>query len=203
MTTFHLIRHGQTIWHEENRYAGSSDIELTPAGHAQARSLEPWAKSGNIDLVISSPLQRAVKTAQYVATAAEAPLELDPQFREVDFGRAEGLTQAQMARHFPDELASFLVTPATTPLPDGELGADALQRALTGLIKLAHRHPDRVVAIVTHTTLIRLLLCGALNLPLNDYRRRFPQIDNATITTLSLIDTNLTAASIHRVNSRR
>ncbi|WP_248966102.1 histidine phosphatase family protein [Sphaerisporangium perillae] len=52
MTQLVLVRHGETVWHAENRYAGLSDIELTPRGHAQAAQLAAWSSSAAIRLAL-------------------------------------------------------------------------------------------------------------------------------------------------------
>lgn len=187
MTTLHLIRHGETVWHRENRYAGSSDIALTDRGRAQARALAAWSASAGLDVVATSDLQRAEQTARVVADSAGVDLLIEPALREVDFGRAEGMTRPEMRESFPVELAAFLTAPASSPLPGGELGAVAAARGLRAIESIRDDHgDDAIVAVVAHTTIIRLLLCQVLAIPLDDYRRRFPRLDNTTITTLAL-----------------
>lgn len=179
----HLARHGQTVWHAENRYAGSSDIPLNRVGREQAGALAQWADSADLAVVASSPLQRAVDTAAEVSAVAGTPHVLDDRLREVDFGQAEGLTRAEMAERFPDTLQAFLRAPATSPLPGGEPGAHAVDRFLAAISDLASRDSGDVL-VVAHTTLIRLGLCALLGLPLDDYRTRFPELGNGTVTTL-------------------
>ena len=187
MITLHLLRHGETIWHRDNRYAGSSDIPLTDLGLAQARTLAGWGRQTNIVAVVTSDLARAVMTGQELASGAGVRPRIDARLREVDFGRGEGLTRAEMGEQFPDELAAFLERPATQPLPGGESGEKALRRARAAVVDLVQAVPDESeVAIVGHGTVIRLLLCDALGIALNDYRRRFPSIGNAAVSTLLL-----------------
>lgn len=199
MITVHLFRHGETIWHRDNRYAGSSDIPLTERGVAQARALGGWARQVDLAAVVTSDLARAVVTGRELAVGAGVEPRIEPRFREVDFGRGEGLTRAEMNEQFPDELAAFLERPATQPLPGGESGEKALQRALAAVVDLIQAVPDgSEVAVVGHGTVIRLLLCDVLEIPLDDYRRRFPSIGNATVSTLVLprvaVPAELTAA---------
>lgn len=185
MITLHLVRHGETIWHEGNRYAGSTDVPLTERGLDQARTLLPWGRDAGLSAVVTSDLSRAVVTGEQLAAGAGLAPRIDPRVREVDFGRGEGLLRAEMQALFPAELAAFTEHPATHPLPDAESGEAASRRALAAVVDLAQAVEDRsAVAIVAHTTIIRLLLCSFLGLPLDDYRRRFPALDNATITTV-------------------
>lgn len=186
----HLARHGQTVWHAENRYAGVSDVPLTPRGREQAGALASWADATPLALVASSALERAVATAAEVAAVAGLPHRIEPALREVDFGRAEGRTRAEMRRAFPGALDAFLASPASSPLPDGEPGAAAADRFLTALLAVvAEVPPDEAVLVVAHTTVLRLALCTVLGLPLDEYRRRFPELGNATVTTLRLPET--------------
>lgn len=182
----HLARHGQTVWHAENRYAGISDIALTAAGREQAGALAQWADSEDLGLVASSNLVRAFHTAAEVAAVTGLPHITDDRLREVDFGAAEGMTRAEMAQAFPENLVAFLRTPATTPLPNGELGHHAVTRFLDAITELTQTSP-RPVLVVAHTTVIRLGLCALLHLPLDDYRTRFPVLENGTITTIRSI----------------
>ncbi len=187
MITLHLLRHGETVWHAENRYAGVSEVELTDRGRAQARALSPWARAAAIDVVATSDLSRATLTAQVVAEAAGVDLVVDSRLREVDFGRAEGLTQEEMRRVFPRALEAFLAAPASSPLPEGERGANAVDRGWASVVDVMRGAGDgATVAVIAHSTLIRLMLCRAMGLPLDDYRRRFPRLHNTAVTTLCL-----------------
>ena len=184
MTTIHFVRHGETIWHHDNRYAGVSDIPLTDRGRRQAEQLAAWAATTDVERVLSSDLGRAVETAQRSAESLGVDLEIDARLREVDFGRGEGLTEAEMEKAFPRERAAFVRTPATSPLPRGETGVSAVERAATALAELATS--GRPALVVAHTTLGRLLLCHLLGLPLDEYRRVFPSVGNGTVTTFDL-----------------
>lgn len=187
----HLARHGQTIWHAENRYAGVSDVPLTPQGREQAGALATWADATPLALVASSALDRAMRTAAEVAAVAGLPHVVEPDLREVDFGRAEGMTRAEMRTAFPESLDAFLAAPASSPLPGGEPGWAAAERFLAALMDvLAPVPPDEAVLVIAHTTVLRLALSTVLGLPLDDYRRRFPSLGNATITTVRLPDTD-------------
>ena len=187
MTRLHLVRHGETVWHGENRYAGSSDVDLTDTGRRQAQVLARWAgDGGTIDRVVSSPLSRARLTATPAAAALGLPVEIDERVRESHFGRGEGLTREKMRAAFPEALDSFLAHPATRPLPDGETGAAVAARALAAFTDLRDSARADSVLVVFHTTALRLALSAMLGMPLDDYRRRFPRVSNVAITTVEL-----------------
>lgn len=182
MTRFYLSRHGETVWHAENRYAGRTDIAMTNRGKEQADLLARWASSVTLDAIYSSDLSRAVATAEPAAASAGMEVQEDARLREVDFGQGEGLTRGEMAEVFPEELKAFMTHPGTVPLPGGEPGPVAVARAVEALVNIAGKHPDGAVLIVMHTTLMRLLLCHMLGISLDEYRTVFPRVYNAGIT---------------------
>ena len=188
MTRFVLVRHGETVWHAENRYTGSSDIELTDHGRAQAASLAEWAAGAGLDAVCTSPLARARDTAAPSAEATGLELRTDPRWRELDFGDGEGLVRSEMHERFPDALAAFRADPYLNPLPGGERPADAVERGLEVLHDVRASLPDGRVLVVGHGTLMRLLLCELLGLPKSEYRRTFPGVGNCALTELRFRD---------------
>lgn len=184
MTTLLLVRHGETVWHTENRYAGSSDIDLTSHGRQQAEQVAAWARCAQIDAVYSSTLQRAVRTARPAAAVLGIRLRQDADLAELDFGDAEGMTRAEMQSAFPAELAAFLARPASVPLPRGESGLACAERATHALDRVCGAHPKQRILVVTHSTTIRLVLCTALSIDLDSYRQAFPVIENCSLTAL-------------------
>ena len=188
MTYLVLVRHGQTVWHAENRYAGSSDVALTTHGREQAAQLAAWARTARLAAVWASPLSRARVTAKACADVADLPLKIDERLRELDFGAGEGLTSAEMGDRFPDALEAFRADPVAHHLPDGEDPVKAADRFTACLHDLAQQHPDGRVLVVAHTTAIRLALCRLIGVPLSEYRRLFPFVRNCGLTELRLTD---------------
>ena len=182
----HLVRHGESEYHAENRYASLKDIKLSQAGILQAVNLKKWVGTQKIDLIISSDLLRALETAQPAAKSNGIDLEIDSRFREVDFGEIEGLTPEEMSLDFPDIFESFNQFPASTIFPNGESGISAVSRGLSALVDLSMRDNLGEVLIVFHGTLLRLLLCKTLGIEIDNYRKVFPRIVNCAITTIEI-----------------
>ena len=90
--TLYFTRHGETFWNVENKICGATDIALTPRGHAQAEALGRMlaAQDLPVDLILSSPLSRALDTARHIAAATGWPLQVEERLREQNFGRFEG-----------------------------------------------------------------------------------------------------------------
>ena len=185
-TTLYLSRHGQTVWHKENRYAGTSDIDLTPVGHQQAGSLADWAGRHRPDVLYSSPVRRARETAAPVAVALGLAPIIEDELAEVHFGIAEGRTIGEMRSTAPDVVAQFDADPVAGHFPDAEPPTVAAARGAAALHRIAGRHPGQRVLIVAHNTLIRLTLCQLLGIPLANYRAALPVLGNGTLTEIRL-----------------
>jgi probable phosphoglycerate mutase len=184
MTSLFLARHGQTVWHAENRYCGRTDVGLTDRGLEQARRLAGWASGAGLDAVYASDLSRARITAQAAADAVAVAVRVDPRLRELDFGDAEGLTIAEMDERFPDAVAAFRSDPATHHLPRGEDPHAAAQRFVAALVDIDAQFPNGRILVVAHSTAIRLALCTLLGIRLGRYRALFPAVRNCAITEI-------------------
>jgi broad specificity phosphatase PhoE len=188
VTQIVLVRHGETVWHAENRYAGRTDVALTARGHEQAERLAEWAAAAALDAIWCSSLSRARETAAAAARASGLEPHVDPRLRELDFGRGEGLTAGEMQQQCPEELEAFQSDPVAHHLPGGEDPRDAVVRAVACLHDIARAHPVGRVLVVAHTTLIRLTLCHLIGVPIGNYRRLFPFVRNVAITEIRIDD---------------
>jgi probable phosphoglycerate mutase len=183
-TTLLLARHGQTVWHAENRYAGISDVALTDEGRAQAEALGHWAAAHPVDAIWTSPLSRAILTAAPAARALNLTPHTEPALRECDFGVVEGRTLAEFEAENPGAAEAFRTDPVAHPFPEAEDPAAAATRGTAALHRIAAAHPDQRVLIVAHNSLLRLVLCRLLGIPLGEYRRVFPRLRNAAVSEL-------------------
>ena len=189
MTTLYLVRHAETVWHQENRYAGHTDIQLTEFGHQQAAGLIPWVKAVNPNVIATSDSLRAKDTALPLAKSLGKDLVIEPRFREVNFGEIEGLTPDEMLVQYPELRADFLLNPADIKMPGGESGKEAVNRAIPALNELLANEDNETVIVVCHGTLMRLLTCNLLRINLNEYRRTFPKIPNTGRIALAVDQT--------------
>ncbi|MFD0213678.1 histidine phosphatase family protein [Streptomyces hirsutus] len=183
-----LVRHGESVWHDENRYAGVTDIDLSEHGRAQAARLASWAGRADLTAVWSSPMRRCRQTAEGSATRAGLPLMVEPRLRELDFGIAEGMTRAEMRQRLPTVLKAFEADPVGSHFPEGEDPVAVGERYADFLGGLRAGHREGRVLVVAHSTAIRLTLCRLLGLPLRDYRGVFPHLANCALNELILHD---------------
>lgn len=164
-TTTLLLRHGQTEMSAERRFAGRGDVPLTSAGMQQAAAAAGrLAERGDIDAVVTSPLRRALCTAEAVADAAGVPLAVEPDLVETDFGDWEGLTFGEVLARWPDEMAAWQVDASAAP-PGGESFAAVAERVDGALDRLLIERNGQTVVVVSHVTPIKTLVCRALLAP--------------------------------------
>lgn len=181
-----LVRHGESVWHADNRYAGSSDIALTPRGYADAEILAQWARGAKLDGLWTSPLSRTLETAAAVTRTTGLHPQIDARLREIDFGQGEGHTKTEMQQLFPDSLNAFQSDPVNHHLPGGEDPREAVTRALDCFHAIEQLYPNGRVLVIAHNTLIRLALCSLLGIPLERYRSVLPGLRNCTLTEVRL-----------------
>jgi ribonuclease H / adenosylcobalamin/alpha-ribazole phosphatase len=164
-TTTLLLRHGQTALSAERRFAGRGDIPLTEAGLRQAEAAAArLAARGGIDVIVTSPLQRARQTAQEVARATGAPLQVEEDLAETDFGKWEGLTFAEASARWPEEVSAWLAHADAAP-PGGESFAAVGRRVVAALERLLVENQLRTLLLVSHVTPIKTLACRAMLAP--------------------------------------
>jgi probable phosphoglycerate mutase len=95
-----LMRHGETEWSISKRHTGNTDLPLTERGREEARKMEPHIREHEYDLVLSSPLQRALSTCECVGLGDRA--QIREELREWDYGEYEGLTSPEIHEIDPD-----------------------------------------------------------------------------------------------------
>ena len=171
-TRVYLVRHGATVLSAEDRFAGSSDVELSDEGHAQAEALAERLAVENIKALYASPLKRTVATARALARPHGLEPTLQADLREIDHGRWEGLTRDEVEAKFGEEYERWDEDPYTFAPEGGESGLAVTARALPVLRAIVERHPDGCVAIISHKATIRLLLASYLSIEPRRYRDR-------------------------------
>jgi probable phosphoglycerate mutase len=150
VTTFLLVRHGETDWNFERRVQGHADRPLNETGRAQARALADELAGEPIDAVYSSDLVRAHETARIVAERLGLDVIALPDLREKHFGTWEGLTDREILARFPDARRGHW--------GDAETTEDVARRVLGALRRIAQTHPKGRVLVVAHGGPVRAAL---------------------------------------------
>jgi broad specificity phosphatase PhoE len=150
MTTLLLVRHGETDWNADGRLQGHTDRPLSDFGRRQARRLADELADEELEALYASDLLRARETAEIVGERLELPVVLDSDLREKDWGTWEGLTTLERDR------VEFV----------GESTEAHQERTLRALQRIAERHPDGRVVVVTHGGSMRRVQTAAMGLAL-------------------------------------
>jgi probable phosphoglycerate mutase len=158
-----LLRHGQTKLSIERRYSGRGDHVLTELGLEQAsRAAQRLSKVDDIAAIISSPLQRAVQTAQKLGDATGLEVVTHQGLIETDFGTWEGLTFAEAAQQDPEVHRRWLGDTSVRP-PDGESFDEVNARVRKARTEIIARYGGKTLVLVSHVTPIKTLLRQALD----------------------------------------
>jgi broad specificity phosphatase PhoE len=174
-TRLFLIRHGATMLTAEDRFAGSTDVELSDEGRRQAEALALRLADDRVTAVYASPLRRTVATAAIVGGPhGLAPIPRDG-LREIDHGRWEGLRRADVETQFADEYSAWEEDPYTFAPAGGESGISVLARALPVIRDIVLRHSEENVVVVSHKATIRLIISSVLGFDARGYRDRLDQ----------------------------
>ncbi|MDQ1730384.1 MAG: glucosyl-3-phosphoglycerate phosphatase [Pseudonocardiales bacterium] len=156
-----ILRHGRTSWNAERRYQGQSDPPLDSVGEGQALEAAALIAAMHPDLLISSDLQRAQRTAQKVASLSGLELMVDARLRERHLGHWEGLTRDEVEQRYPDEFADWLAGRDVTRR-GGETRREVADRALS----LVADVPEvELVVLVSHGATAMCLTAELLGLP--------------------------------------
>ena len=158
-----LVRHGLTDWNNIHKFQGRTDIPLNNAGLEQAektaRRIEKW----QVDAVYTSPLSRALQTADIIAARFQKkPVVLD-DLTEVNFGTWEGLLFREQLEKNNESLLKWIADPFFYTPPGGEEWdaiSQRIERAVSAVMGSEHRH----IVIVSHGGIIRALLVALLGL---------------------------------------
>jgi len=189
-----LVRHGETYWNDERRVqGGDSDIELNDTGLEQARKLAAFLENEPIAAILSSPLQRAIATAEVIASHHQLPVEVDQGLRELKVGELEGMSVSNLGTTFSQFLMQWWQDGGAMQLPNGESLVELQQRAWKAVERLLERHKTNpahnegtTVVVVSHYFVTLAIILKALNLPL-DYFTKF-KVDLGGVSILEIQD---------------
>jgi probable phosphoglycerate mutase len=159
-----LIRHGETEWSKSGRHTGRTDIPLTPAGEARARTLVERLAPYRPSLVLCSPLGRARRTAELAGLVPDA---IDDDLLEWDYGDWEGITTVDIRERVADPTWTIWAR----PIPGGEQAEDVAVRTARVIRRtLPELSKGHDVVLVAHGHLLRILAATWLGLPAVDGR---------------------------------
>ena len=163
-TRLYLIRHGRLINSHLNIYNGQRDIELSPEGVSQTIGLSGWFKDKPISAIYSSDLKRSYDGAKIIAVSLGLEVTQVAAFREINFGRWEGLTAEEIEKWYKEDWGRWMADIIYAKPTDGESLIGMQGRVIKRLRTLTKRHLGEEIILYTHAGVNRAILCHALNL---------------------------------------
>ena len=163
-TRIYLVRHGTTEWNKGEIFRGQVDCRLNETGRAEARALALSFQDVPIDGICSSPLARAMETAQPIARIKGLSVTPHPAFIDLHFGEWQGLPLASVQEKYSTLYRIWREKPEEIAFPGGESLAAVTARAWEGLQRLVQENRGRTVMIVTHRVITKILICALLGL---------------------------------------
>lgn len=146
----YVARHGQTVWNAQNRVCGITDVDLTEKGIEQAKSPARIVKDKNINLIISSPLKRAVKTSEIVADICNIPMQTDERLIEQNYGIYEGVDRKN--EDFLKNKRNFAYK-----YPDGESMMQVAYRVYGLIEEIKKQYVGKNILFISHGGVCRII----------------------------------------------
>lgn len=192
-----LIRHGENEYVKKGKMAGQlPDVHLNEHGRQQAAELAEALKQIPIKAIYSSPLERALETAEPIAKGRRINIQLRPELMDTDIGKWQGRTLKQLNRTKKWKIVQQ--APSRFRFPDGESFLETQTRIASCLDEIAASNkPKDIVALVFHADPIKLAVAYYLGMPLDHFQKL--ACDTGSVTVLYLSETG---AHLIKLNQR-
>ena len=185
MTEIILARHGETEWNVEEIFRGRIDVELNETGRKQAKLLAEYLSSSKIEAVYSSPLKRALKTAETIASYHKLEVIITPGLIDLDFGKWQGLPNHEVKDKHKALYMQWTSHPEKVKFPAGESLNDGRKRAISVVDEVIAKYEGTVI-LVSHRVVNKVLICVLLGLD-NSHFWNIKQ-DTCGITTFTYVN---------------
>jgi broad specificity phosphatase PhoE len=184
-TTVFLIRHGVTDWHAARKVLGHKDTPLNDEGRFQAAAASEALAGVSLGEILSSPLQRAIQTAEIIGSKFNIEIARDPRLIDFQAGRWSGMTHGEISAS--PEYQAFLANPSAERIPGGESLEEIRRRSVAAIEQaLADNPSGDGIAVVSHAGVIRVLLAHYLGSPPANYHRI--RVAPGSVSILSFAD---------------
>lgn len=164
-TQIYLVRHGQTDGNQEGRFQGRIDLPLNSLGLEQARLTALRFEKVSFAAIYSSPLSRAIRTAEAINERALKPLGYVNGLLEINLGDWEGKTERDLAIEDPQRVDCWRKRIQDFEAPAGESVREVYARGVKTVLALAARHKGQKAVLCSHGLTIRTIVCWGMALP--------------------------------------
>jgi broad specificity phosphatase PhoE len=175
-----LARHGETMWNVEKVFRGRADVGLDEVGIRQAELLGKYLGNWKLEAIYSSPVKRALDTANIVARYQKVSARIAEGLTDFDFGEWQSLSEQQVRRLYPDLFNEWHNNPDKVRMPGGESLEDGRRRAVEVVNDIVSRHQGNVL-LVSHRVVIKVLICYLLGLDNSHFRNINQDVGGITI----------------------
>lgn len=169
MTTILLIRHATNDWVGERLAGRTPGVHLNDAGRQQALALADRLAHVSIHAIYSSPLDRAIETAEPLASRLGLTVQVDAGLAEVEYGQWTGGTLKDLRD--TDLWRLLMVAPSLARFPDGESLAGVQARVVGTLEGLRSRHPEETIVAVSHADVLKTTVAHYAGVHLDLFQR--------------------------------
>ena len=163
MTEIILVRHGETEWNVAEIFRGRIDIELNETGIKQAELLAKYLSKLKIEAIYSSPLKRALKTAEIIADNHKLDVDIAPGLIDFNFGKWQGLSHQEVKDKNKELYADWINRPDQIKMPAGE-SLDEVRKRATGVVNNIIARYKGTVVLISHRVVNKVLICALLGL---------------------------------------
>ena len=158
-----LARHGETMWNVEKVFRGRADVNLNEVGIKQAELLGKHLCNWELEAIYSSPVKRALDTANIVARRVEVAVYIAEGLTDFDFGEWQSLSEQGVKRLYPAIFNEWQTSPHKVRMPGGENLDDVTKRTAEVVDEVLSRHHGNVL-LVSHRVVFKVLICSLLGL---------------------------------------
>ncbi len=165
----YITRHGETEWNRLGRMQGWENSRLTEKGIENAKKLGESLKTADIGCIYSSPLGRAVETAEYIRGEGNIKIIFNESLREMCFGVWEGMMYSDIKEIFPEQHHNFWQRPHLYEPINGEGYFEFMERVKTGFYDIINNAQDENILIVTHTCVKKAIYSILKDIPIDNF----------------------------------
>jgi len=158
-----LARHGETVWNVEKIYRGRTDVNLDEVGIKQAELLGKYLSGWELEAIYSSPLRRAMDTANIIARYQKVSVHIAKGLIDFDYGEWQSLPEQEARRLYPTLHNEWHNNPHKVKMPGGESLEDVGRRAIEVVNDVLSKCKGNVV-LVSHRVVNKVLICSLLGL---------------------------------------
>lgn len=181
-----LVRHGETEDNDKGVYSGFNDTSLTQKGLRQAEIVSEKLREENIEYIVSSNLNRTMKTAEIINKNHNIDIILEKKLREMNFGSWEGLSYKEIKDAYPKELKNWENDWMNYSPPNGESSIQMYDRVIKAIDEMMDQYRNKNILIVSHAGCIRAILSHLIGCGIEDYWKF--KIDNCGLSIIEIVD---------------